>query len=91
MMRSVDESAVKKMVEKMYRDSMVSQSGDYFLKLKYNWKHFKDMIPDKEAFSSIIGYLPNTNHRGMPFVLSVVHNKSTDEYEITVHNPRLKF
>jgi len=91
MMKNVDEAIVRKVVEKMYRDSMVTQSGDYFLKLKYTWKHFKEMIPEKDVFHTIIGFLPNSNHRGMPFVLSVVYNKGADEYEITVHNPRMKF
>lgn len=90
-MREIDETTIKKMVDKMYRDAMVSQSGDYFLKLKYTYKHFKQMIDNKDTFHSVIGYLPNSNHRGMPFVLSVVYNKNNGEYEITVHNPRLKF
>lgn len=88
---AVNESDVRKLVEKIYRDVMVTQSGDYFIKLKYTFKHFKDIIPDPDLFHIIIGYLPNTNHRGMPFVLSVVYNKGENNYEITVHNPRLKF
>jgi hypothetical protein len=90
-MKNVDESIVRKVVDKMYKDSLVTQSGDYFLKLKYTHRHFKSLIPDADVFHSVIGFLPNTNHRGIPFVLSVVFNKKDSEYEITVHNPRLKF
>ena len=88
---AVDESDVRKLVEKIYRDVMVAQSGDYFIKLTYTYKHFKDIIPDTDIFHNVICYLPNTNHRGMPFVLSVVYNKGENNYEIIVHNPRLKY
>jgi hypothetical protein len=90
-MKSIDETIVKKLVEKIYKDALVSNISDYFLKLKYTHRHFKSFIEDKKTFHNVISYLPNSNHRGMPFVLSVVFNKGADEYEITVHNPRLKF
>jgi len=90
-MKEIDESTIKKVVDKIYRDCMVTTDSNYFLTLKYTHKHFKALIPDKKTFHSIIGYLPNSNHRGMPFVLSVVYNKNSEEYEIIVHNPRLKF
>ena len=90
-MKEISDTIVKKLVNKIYKDAIVANSGEYFLKLKYNYNHFKMIIEDKNVFHSIIGYLPNSNYRGMPFVLSVVHNKGKDEYEIVVHNPRLKF
>jgi hypothetical protein len=90
-MKEIDESIIRKVVEKIYRDVMVTRSSEYFLKLKYTHKHFKTIIEDKDLFHTVIGYLPNSNHRGAPFILSVVYNKGTGEYEITVHNPRLKF
>lgn len=90
-MNEVNETDIKKIVDKMYKDCMQMNIPDYFLKKTYNWKHFKEIIPNKDAFHTIIGFLPNTNHRGMPFILSVVFNKNNDEYEIVFHNPRLKF
>lgn len=89
-MREIDESMIRKMVDRMYRDCLVTaDSSSHFLKLKYNHKHFKALIPDKQTFHSVVGYLPNSKHRGKPFVLSVVFNKGTEEYELIIQNPNL--
>jgi len=89
-MKEINEKIVKKMVDKIYKDAMVTNSNDYFLKLKYNYKHFKKLIENKDIFHSIICYLPNSIYKGMPFVMSVVYNKNSDEYEVLVKNPRVK-
>ena len=89
-MEEVKEEVVSKIVGKIFRDTMVTQSNNYFIKLKYKAESFNTCIT-QTAFHSIIGFLPNTKYRGKPFVLSVVYNKKLDEYEITVHNPKLKY
>ena len=90
-MKEISESTIRKVVEKIYRDVMVTRSSEYFIRLKYTHKHFKTIIDDKDLFHTVVSYLPNSNHRGAPFVLSVVFDKGISEYEIIVHNPRLKF
>jgi len=89
-MIEVSEEQVSKVVGKIYRDTMVAQSNTYFIKHNYKAAQFKSMI-DPEAFHSIIGFLPNTKYRGQPFIMSVVYNKGTKNYEITVHNPKVKY
>jgi hypothetical protein len=89
-MKEVTEEIVKQIVGKIYRDSMVKQSGDYFIKHTYTARQFESLI-DNETFHSVIGFLPNTKYHGTPFIMGVSFNKKTKEYEITVHNPRVKF
>jgi hypothetical protein len=86
----INEDVVKKVVGKIYRDTMVNQTDKYFIKHTYKASQFKDLL-NESAFHAIVGFLPNSKYRGSPFVLSVVFNKKTKEYEITVHNPRIKF
>lgn len=89
-MKEVSDVVVKKIISKMFRDATIEMSGEYFIILTYKFHEFKDII-DEETFNNIIGFLPNMNYKGLPFIMSVVHNKFENEYEITVHNPRLKF
>lgn len=89
-MREVSEELVSKIVGKIYRDTVVTQSPKYFIKHQYTAFQFKGMV-DPETFHSIIGFLPNTKYRGAPFVMSVSYNKKTKVYDITVHNPKLKY
>lgn len=87
---TVNEETVKQIVSKIYRDTMVHQTSEYFIKHTYRATQFKDLV-DAQTFHAVVGFLPNSKYRGMPFVLSVVFNKKTKDYEITVHNPKLKF
>mgnify|MGYP003999315885 CR=1 FL=1 len=88
--REVKEETVSQIVGKIYRDTIVFQASEYFIKHIYTADQFKKLV-DAKTFHSIIGFLPNTKYRGMPFVMSVVYNKKADDYEITVHNPRVKY
>lgn len=89
-MKEVTEEVIGQIVGRIYRDTMVYQSPNYFIKHTYVAEQFSEII-DADAFHSIIGFLPNTKYRGAPFVMSVVFNKKKKDYEITVHNPKLKF
>lgn len=89
-MKEVKEEVVSHIMGKIYRDTVVCQSPEYFIKHKYSANQFSDII-DEKTFHSIIGFLPNTKYRGMPFIMSVIFNKKTKEYDITVHNPKMKF
>lgn len=90
MMREVSEDVVSQIVSKIYRDTLVTQTKNYFIKHKYTADQFASVV-DAQTFHSIIGFLPNTKYRGVPFIMSVIFNKKLKEYEITVHNPKLKF
>ena len=89
-MQEVDSETVKKIVSKIYRDTMVNQSNGYFITHKYRASQFKDLVSN-EVFHSVIGFLPNAKYRGIPFIMSVVYNKRIEEYEVTVHNPKMKY
>lgn len=89
-MREVSEEDVSKIVGKIYRDSLVIQSKNYFIEHTYVAQDFESIL-DSETFHKIIGFLPNTKYRGTPFIMGVVYNKKTNKYCITVHNPKLKF
>ena len=75
-MRQISEETVSKIVGKIYRDTVVTQSTNYFIKHTYKAYQFKSMV-DPETFHSIIGFLPNTKYRGNPFIMSVIFNKKT--------------
>lgn len=88
-MQEIDQLTIKKIIKRMYGDAMKQLKPDYFITLKYHAFQFKDMI-DEKALQTVMGFLPNTKHNGSPFVLSVSYNKGTGEFEVTVHNPRVK-
>lgn len=85
-MKEIDEELVGQIISRIYRDTIVTNSTEYFVKHVYQFSDF-DEVTSKETFHSIIGFLPNTNYRGSPFVLSVSFNKRDSLYEITVKNP----
>lgn len=89
-MIEVTETVVKQIVNKIYRDANTQMSGEYFIILKYTDVDFKDLI-DPNSFKQLISFLPNMNYKGMPFIMSVVYSKFENNYEVTVHNPRVKF
>jgi len=88
--RQVKEEIISKIVGKIYRDTIVHQTQEYFITHIYKASQFESMVP-KDIFHRVIGFFPNTKYRGKPFILSVVYHKGNDEYEIIVHNPKLKF
>ena len=87
---TVKEEIIKQIVSKIYRDTMVNQSTDYFIIHRYQPWQFKDLI-DPKTFHAIVGFLPNSKYRDRPFIMSVTYSKKTQEYEIVVHNPKLKY
>lgn len=89
-MRETTEDDVVNIVGKIYRDSLVIQTKNYFIEHTYSAKDFESIM-DPETFHRIIGFLPNTKYKGIPFIMSVAHNRKTKKYIITVHNPKLKF
>ena len=89
-MKAVKEEIVGKIVGKIYRDTLVYQSPNYFIKHTYTADQFSNLV-SADVFHSVIGFLPNTKYRGQPFVMSVIYNKKKRNYEITVHNPKVKF
>ncbi len=89
-MREVSEEVVGQIIGKIYRDSLVKQTKGYFITPVYLAKQFETFV-DAEAFHRIIGFLPNTKYRGVPFIMGVSFNKMSKEYEVTVHNPKVKF
>ncbi len=89
-MKEIKEESVLKILSKIYRDTIVYQSSEYFILHTYKASDFKDLVNAAE-FHSIISFLPNSKYKGIPFILSVVYNKRTMDYEITVHNPTVKY
>jgi hypothetical protein len=89
-MKEISEELVSKIVSKIYRDTMVTQSNDYFIKHVYTVQDFNELL-DADVLHCVLGFLPNTKYRGNPFIMGVIFNKKTKEYEVTVHNPILKF
>ncbi len=89
-MREVEETIISKIVGRIYRDTTVHQTTEYFIKHVYKAEQFKNMI-DEDSFHRILGFLPNTKYRGTPFIMSVAYNKRLKEYEVLVHNPKIKY
>ena len=89
-MKEISEENVSKIVGRIFRDTCVTQSKQYFIKHIYTSNQFKSIV-EKKVFHSIIGFLPNTKYRGKPFIMSVIFNKKKDNYEIIVHNPKLHY
>lgn len=89
-MNQINEDVVTKLIGKIYRDTMIIQSPNYFITHRYKAEQFQAMM-EPHIFHSVIGFLPNTKYRGVNFIMSVTFNKATKEYEVTVHNPKLKF
>jgi len=85
-MREISEQLVEQIIGRIYRDTVVSKSPDYFVKHTYSYNDFKELT-SKEVFHSIIGFLPNVTYRDAPFILSVTFDKRSHNYEITVKNP----
>ena len=78
---------VDKMISKIYRDAMIRNSKQQFLSLNYLPESFPESM--QLVLSRVLSFLPNTNHKGLPFIMSVSHNKRTHEYEIIVKNPKI--
>lgn len=89
-MKEIKEEVVLKILSKIYRDTIVYQSSEYFISHVYKASHFKDLV-EPDIFHNIISFLPNSKYKGIPFILSVIYNKRTEDYEITVHNPTVKY
>ena len=78
---------VAKMISKIYRDAMIKNSSKNFITLTYMPENFPDNM--RVALHRVLGFLPNTNYQGKPFIMSVSTNKGTQEIEIVVKNPKL--
>lgn len=87
-MQEVDEKNISKILSRIYRDTMVTQSNDYFITHKYAPNQFKNIVSPR-IFRTVLGFLPNTRYRGKPFIISVIYNKKNDSYEVVVKNPNL--
>jgi len=77
---------VDKLINKIYRDAKIKKSNQEFFTLYYHPEQFTKEI--QEVLNSVLGFLPNTNYLGNPFVMSVSVNKGTKEIEIIVKNPK---
>ena len=88
--RFINEHTVGQILRKIYLDTNVTQSPDYFIKHKYTAQDFESLI-DVESFKRIVGFLPNTKYKGRPFIMSVAYSRKDDNFEITVQNPALRF
>jgi len=78
---------VDKIISKVYRDALVKKSKNDFITLKYMPENFPNNI--RLVLNKVLGFLPNTNHHGKPFIMSVSTNKGTSEIEIIVKNPNI--
>jgi hypothetical protein len=76
---------VDKVISKVYRDALIKQSKHNFITLRYKPDHFPRNM--QIVLDKVLGFLPNTNHLGKPFIMSVSVNKGTKEIEIIVQNP----
>jgi len=83
----VQQTEVDKMINKIYRDALIKNSTNDFITLKYTHSSFPDKM--HHLLYHVLGFLPNTNYKGKPFIMSVSHNKSTKEFEIIVKNPKI--
>jgi len=89
-MQETNEKNISKILSRIYRDTMVTKSNDYFIKHNYKPEQFKSMV-NSDIFRSVIGFLPNTKYKGRPFIMSVIYNKKYDSFEIVVQNPNVKY
>jgi hypothetical protein len=87
-LNQVNEKVVSQILSKIYRDTLVYQSQNYFIKHTYTASQFASIV-DVISFHNIIGFLPNTKYRGNQFIMSVVYDKSNKNYEVTVKNQNL--
>jgi len=78
---------VDKMISKVYRDALIKKSKNDFITLRYMPENFPENM--HIVLHRVLGFLPNTNYRGKPFIMSVSMNKGTQEIEIVVKNPIL--
>jgi ribonuclease BN (tRNA processing enzyme) len=86
-MKETSQQNVDKMISKIYRDALIKKSNKQFITLQYTKENFPDNM--HEVLKSVLSFLPNTKHKGQPFIMSVSVNKKTEEYEIIVKNPIL--
>lgn len=86
-MTEIDNDSVQKMISKVYRDALVRNSSNDFITLHYKPENFPDKM--RIVLHRVLGFLPNTNHLGKPFIMSVSTNKGTQAIEIIVKNPNL--
>ena len=86
-MTEITKEIVDKMISKVYRDALIQKSKNDFITLKYMPENFPDNM--RVVLHRVLGFLPNTNHLGKPFIMSVSTNKGTKEIEIIVKNPNL--
>jgi hypothetical protein len=86
----VADTTIGHILRKIFLDTSVTQSQEYFIKHKYSAADFTSLV-EEDIFKRIIGFLPNVKYRGKPFILSVAYNKKNDNYEIIVHNPSFSF
>jgi len=87
-MNETDQLTIRKLVRRFYNDAKIRNVSTPFINLVYKHNQFKDMI-DEKTFNSVLGFLPNMNYQGKPFILSVSFNRYNKEYDITVYNPKI--
>ncbi len=90
--RQINEHTIGQILRKIYLDTCVTQTQEknYFISHTYAADDFTSLI-DSETFKRIIGFLPNTKYKGKPFILSVAYSRKHDNFEVMVHNPKMKF
>ena len=86
-MKTISQLDVDKMLSKIYRDALIRKSSQSFLTLHYKSIDFPESM--QIALSRVLSFLPNTNYKGRPFIMSVICDKQSKEYEIVVTNPIL--
>jgi len=87
-MNETDQLTIRNLVKRFYNDAKIKNTDKSFITLLYKHNQFKDMM-DEKTFNSVLGFLPNMNYQGKPFILSVSFSRYNKEYEITVYNPRI--
>jgi len=88
--RTITDETIGKILRKIYLDSRVIQSEEYFIQHTYTATDFSSLVTE-DVFRRIVGFLPNLKYKGNPFVLSVAYNRKDDNYEIIAHNSSLNF
>lgn len=88
--RSIADVAIGQILRKIFLDTNVTQSHEYFIKHKYSASDFTCFV-EEDVFKKIVGFLPNVKYKGSPFILSVTYSKKNDDYEIIVLNPNVPF
>lgn len=81
----VKQELVDKMINKIYRDVCIKKSNQQFITLTYKPEQFPENM--RPLLKSVLSFLPNTNYKGKPFIMSVSHHILTKEIEIIVNNP----